>query len=262
MTHGFEYTEHPHCPTPGFGHDDGIHIECEYDSDLKKHVFRFDIHITPFLDRDRCKTSLDRQRNEMKSRSENSTWAKVQGNYDEWQRLEWKFKLSADFKPSAQFCHIHQLKAHDGKFNASPLITITPRSNADGSNQRMQIIHRAENGGKTQGILVDDIPLSLFLDEWIEVQAEMHYSHEGYYRCKMIRVRDGKILVDYSNDNIDLWRSGSTFIRSKFGLYRSLGGDVPLGKLPKNGIKNESIWLADFKVFEKNTNPSPTIPHN
>lgn len=259
---GFEYTENPHCSTPGFGHSDGIHGVCEFDQTLDQYVFRFDSHVTPFLDRDRCKESLDRQRNEMKSRSENKKWAEVQGNYDEWQILEWKFRITDDFKPSTSFCHIHQLKAHDGRFNGSPLITITPRCNQDGSNQRMQLIHTAENGGRSQGVLVDNIPLSDFQGEWVQVKEEMHYTHHGYYRCTITRIGDGKVLIEYVNDDIDLWRSGATFIRSKFGIYRSFGGKVEIGDFPKNGIKNESIWLTDFKVYEKHTNPSPQIPRD
>ena len=40
------------------------------------YVFRFDIHIDPVIDGDRCSSStVDRQRNEMKSITNNSTWA-------------------------------------------------------------------------------------------------------------------------------------------------------------------------------------------
>jgi len=70
-----------------------------------------------------------------------TTWAKVQGNYDEWQILEWKFKIPAGFQPTQNFCHIHQLKGQDGPNIGSPVITITPRANSDGSNKRVQIIH-------------------------------------------------------------------------------------------------------------------------
>ena len=72
-----------------------------------KYVFRFDIHIDPVIDGDRCSsTTVDRQRNEMKSITNNSTWAKVQGNWDEWQILEWKFKLPARIPTDAEL-HAH-----------------------------------------------------------------------------------------------------------------------------------------------------------
>src|SRR5690606_11887349 len=101
-------------------------------------VFKFNIHTDEVIDGDRCNlTTVDRQRNEMKSATNNSTWAKVQGNWDEWQRIDWKFKIPVGFQPTSSFGHLHQLKAQDGPNNGSPIITITARANSDGSNKRM-----------------------------------------------------------------------------------------------------------------------------
>ncbi len=58
----------------------------------------------------------------------------------------------------------------------------------------------------------------------MQVREEMHYTYEGYYSIKITRIRDGKVLIDFRDDNIDMWRIGSSYIRSKFGLYRSLAG--------------------------------------
>ena len=100
---GFDYTEHPNCTGGYGGHIDGVHGDADLDSVSNKYVFRFDIHIDPVIDGDRCSsTTVDRQRNEMKSITNNSTWAKVQGNWDEWQILEWKFKLPARFSADAE----------------------------------------------------------------------------------------------------------------------------------------------------------------
>jgi hypothetical protein len=85
---GFDYTEHPNCTGGYGGHIEGVHGAVETDPLLNRPVFRFDIHIDPVIDGDRCSSStVDRQRNEMKSITNNSTWAKVQGNWDEWQIL-------------------------------------------------------------------------------------------------------------------------------------------------------------------------------
>ncbi len=261
---GFDYTEHPNC-TGGYGGDiDGVHGAVDPDPDLNSYVFRFDIHITPVIDGDRCSSStVDRQRNEMKSITNNSTWAKVQGNWDEWQILEWKFKLPAGFQPTSNFTHIHQIKAQDGPNNGSPVITLTPRANSSGSNKRMQIIHSVDGASTGKGTIVDNVPLSEFEDEWVQVREEVHYTHDGYYSCKITRLRDGKVLIDFKDENIDLWRIGSSYIRSKFGIYRSLGGgrldQVPVGQSPL--LKNESLWITDFRVYEKNPNPNPSLPH-
>ena len=261
---GFEYSEHPNCTGGYGGHIDGTHGDVELDDFLNRHVFRFDIHIDPVIDGDRCSSgTVDRQRNEMKSRTNNSTWAKMQGNWDEWQVIEWKFKLPEGFQPTGSFCHIHQLKAQDGPFNGSPVITITPRANSNGTNKRIQIIHSVDGADTGKGTIVDNIPLSDFEGEWVQVREEIHYTHHGYYACKITRVSDGKRLLDFSDVNIDMWRSGSSYIRNKFGLYRSLSGGrlnrEPVGQNPL--LKNESLWISDLQIYEKNVNPDPETPH-
>jgi hypothetical protein len=261
---GFDYTEHPHC-AGGYGaHDSGTHGDVDLDRMFQRYVFRFFIHIDPVIDGDRCSDStVDRQRNEMKSITNNTEWAKVQGNWDEWQILEWKFKLPAGLQPTANFFHIHQLKAQDGPNNSAPTITITPRANSSGANKRMQIIHSVDGVPTGKGTIVDNVPLSDFEDEWVQVREEMHYHHHGYYAIHIRRIRDGRTLIDFRDDNIDMWRIGSSYIRSKFGLYRSLAGGqldrTPVGQSPL--LKNEWLWLADFRVYEMNPNPTPTLPH-
>jgi hypothetical protein len=261
---GFDYTEHPNCTGGYGGHIDGVHGDVEPDALLNRPVFRFDIHIDPVIDGDRCSSgTVDRQRNEMKSITNNSTWAKVQGNWDEWQILEWKFRLPAGLQPTANFFHIHQLKAQDGPNNGAPTITITPRASSSGSNKRIQVIHSVDGRNTDKGTIVDNVPLSEFEGEWVQVREEMHYTYEGHYSLKVTRLRDGKVLIDFTDPNIDMWRIGSSYIRSKFGLYRSLAGgrldQTPVGQSPL--LKNEALWITDFRVYEKNPNPTPGVPH-
>jgi hypothetical protein len=262
--YGFDYSEHPNCTGGYGGHISGVHGAADLDAYLDQYVFRFDIHIDPVIDGDRCSSStLDRQRNEMKSITNNSTWAKVQGNWDEWQILEWKFKLPAGFQPTSNFGHIHQIKAQDGPNNGSPVITITARASSSGSNKRIQIIHSVDGASTGKGTIVDNVPLSDFEGAWVQVREEVHYAHDGYYSCKITRMSDGKALIDFKDDDIDMWRIGSSYIRSKFGIYRSLAGGnlsrVPVGQSPL--LKNESLRVADFRVYEKNSNPTPGLPH-
>jgi hypothetical protein len=262
---GFDYSEHPNCTGGYGGHISGVHGEAVPDADLNRYVFRFDIHIDPVIDGDRCSSStVDRQRNEMKSITNNSTWATVQGNWDEWQILEWKFKLPVGFQPTSSFGHIHQLKAQDGPNNGSPVITITARSSSSGASKRIQIIHSVDGASTGKGTIVDNLPLSDFEGEWVQVREEVHYTHDGYYSARITRIRDGKVLLDFKDDNIDMWRIGSSYIRSKFGIYRSLAGGrldrIPVGQSPL--LKNESLWVTDFRVYEKNPNPSPGTPRD
>jgi hypothetical protein len=62
-----------------------------------------------------------------------------------------------------------------------------------------------------------------FEDEWIQVETEMHYTHNGSFSITLSRLSDGKRLVQRSFDDIDLWRKGAISIRNKFGIYRSFG---------------------------------------
>lgn len=250
---GWDYSEHPNSSTKD--HNTGVHCENVWDNTLKQYVFKFTCHAEADLDGDRGSLS-DRQRNEMKTQT-SSTWYKLNGNYDEWQVLEWKFMVPKGFRPSTSFCHIHQLKAQEGN-NGAPLITITPRGNNNGTNRRMQVIHTGDKSSTNKGTIVDNVPLEEFEDEWVKVQEEVHYSYNGYYRIKITRIRDNKVLINCTMNEIDMWRTGATNIRNKFGIYRSFGKTLSgPDDRPSNGIKDESLFLGDFSIYEKNTNPKP-----
>lgn len=256
---GWDYSEHPN-KAGDADHVDGIHCEVLKDEALNQFVFKFMNHAGPNVtDGDRGKYE-DRQRNEMKSRT-GEGFHMMNGNWDEWQRLEWKFKIPAGFRPSTSFTHIHQLKAQEGN-NGSPLITITPRADSDGSNRRVQVIHTGDTKATTLNRIIDNLPLKDFENEWIQVTTVMHYTHNGYFYIKMERISDGKVLVEQAFSDIDMWRKGAIDIRNKFGIYRSFGRDMTGPEdYPDNGIKDESLFLADFKVYETNTNSSP-IEHD
>lgn len=256
---GWDYSEHPNISKND--HYQGVHCEVILDKTLQQYVFKFINHANAgALDSDRGRLLSDRQRNEMKSQT-NAEWHKLNGNWNEWQRLEWKFLIPKRFQPSTSFCHLHQLKAQEGN-NGAPLITISTRSDAKGGDKRVQIIHTGDNRESSKGILIDNLPLGDFEDEWIQVETEMHYTHHGTFRIKLTRIGDGKVIADQSFSDIDLWRKGATNIRNKFGIYRSLGRKMKSATdRPDNGIKDESLLLTDFKVYEAHTSPNPQ-PHD
>jgi len=64
----------------------------------------------------------------------------------------------------------------------------------------------------------------------------------------------GKALLDLKEEGVGLCRQQATVIRSKYGIYRSLGGSLTS---PNRLLKNESIFMGDFMIYEKNTVPSP-----
>ena len=232
-----DYTEHPNCTGGYGGHIDGVHGDVEADATLKRHVFRFDIHIDPVIDGDCCSAStVDRQRNEMKSITNNSTWAKVQGNWDEWQILEWKFKLPIGLQPTGNFFHIHQLKAQDGPNNGAPTITITPEPAVRARTKGFRSFTPSMAGLPTRARSSTTCRSPNSRANGSRSVRRCITRFEGHYSVKITRIRDGKVLIDFTDPNIDMWRIGSSYIRSKFGLYRSLAGgrldQDPVGQSP------------------------------
>lgn len=222
--------------TPDCGHQDfGPHITQEYDTELNKPVFVFYMHATH--DNDRCITS-DRQRVEIKTY--NSSPAHTKGFQGDTVTYRWKFKLAADFKPSTYFTHIHEIKAGDGD-TSKPIITVTLR---DKGNERLQIIHNASNG--TENILaeIDLVPLK---GVWVEAYEKITYDNHGSYSI-ILTTANGKSF-SYKNTYLDMWRSGTTFVRPKWGIYRSL--------LNKSSLRDEAIRFNDFCLAKGNTECSP-----
>ena len=210
------------------------HITEEWDAALKKYVFAFSIHRD--LDDDRC-INFDRQRCEIKTDASSPDTMKAA--YGETHTYRWKFKLDAGFQPSPNFCHIHQIKAGDGADADNPLMTITPRY---GNPSKLQVIFVApasKGGGTTY---LKEVDLSPFKGVWIEAQERAKFTEDGTYELTLKRVSDDSVLLSYNNSSIAMWRDGSTFIRPKYGIYRSLNSPTYL--------RDESVWFADFSLAE------------
>lgn len=233
---GYNVIETPDCAHPEFGR----HIDEVMDEDLGIYVFQFHIHVTP--DNDRCK-NFDRQRNEIKTYDKSPSNLKaVEGETVEY---IWKFKLDSAFQPSTSFTHIHQLKAVGGSEDSMPLITLTPRK---GSTNSLQIRY-AKNTSQTT---IRQVALAPFLGEWLEVKEKVLFGEEGTYEIQIKRVSDGEILLDFSRTSIRMWKTGASFIRPKWGIYRSL--NVP------TDLRDEIVLFANFSIEEKElTSVDPDI---
>ena len=57
------------------------------------------------------------------------------------------------------------------------------------------------------------------------------------------RVRDGAELLKYSNTDIDMWRAGTTFVRPKWGIYRSLKH--------ADALRDEAVRFNDFCLAKR-----------
>src|SRR5215470_17411905 len=188
---GGDPIESPDCSHPDFG----PHITQAWDDDLGMYSFVFYIHVTP--DNDRC-TAFDRQRNEIKTYGPSPNYLK--GFYGDTVTFRWRFKLDADFQPSPNFTHIHQIKAGDGPDAGPPTITLTPRT---GAPETLQLIHI--NSALVTSV-VASTDLSLFKGIWVEAYERLTYGFNGSYSIELKDQITGTLLFSYNDSDIDLWR--------------------------------------------------------
>ena len=223
---GADPIETPDCGHPEFGN----HIDELFDDDLNANVFRFFLHTTP--DNDRC-TNFDRQRNEIKTYDQSPD--NLLGTENETVVYQWKFKLQEGFQSSPNFTHIHQLKSVGGSLESIPMYTLTTRK---GSPDRLELRY-AETDDQ---VTVAQTALAPFLGSWVEVKETITYGSLGNYELEIKKVDDGTVLFAAANDSIVNWRPGASFVRPKWGIYRSL--------LNNQDLRDEAVLFADFNIME------------
>ncbi|MBU2886723.1 hypothetical protein KO507_13195 [Gilvimarinus agarilyticus] len=220
--------------------DFGRRITEVVDETLEGYVFAF--HLLRDTDGDRCISSInDRQRIEIKTYS--ASPADRVATEGEIHTYRWKFKLDEGFQASPSFTHIFQIKAVDGD-DSMPIVTFTPRS---GSPDKLQVLHAPTSAAGASEVA--SVELEDFTGEWIEAFVRTKSSNIGSLEVSLRRLRDKATLLDWSSNDIDMWREGADLNRPKWGLYRSLNHiDV---------LRDETILFNDFCIAEAaNTCPS------
>ncbi len=249
---GYNAVENPECVHPEFGR----HVAEVWDSVLNKYVFEFYMHVTP--DNDRC-INYDRQRVEIKTYDQSPD--SLLGVVGEFITYKWKFRLPVGFQPSSSFTHIHQIKAVGGD-DGNPIFTLTPRK---GSPNKLELIHN----NITKAAIVG---LSLFEGMWVECTEVIYVDPiNGTYSMTIKNFNDGTILLSYSNNKIMTIRPDNTFIRPKWGIYRSLNNPSDLRDEAVRfdgfsieegtpvGIQSEILNLENFSLEQNYPNPfNPT----
>jgi len=228
--------EAPDAIHPSFGR----HITEVYDDDLKKYVFEFNLHVTNTPpDNEPVKGKTDRQRVEIKSFEPSPD--NLKGTTGETVQYKWRFKIPVGFQPTKDFTHIHQIKAVDGDAG-NPLFTLTLRKITNGSNQ-LELIYVKDKASKM--IKYQTVNMSLFEGTWVEATETIKVGLKGTYAITIKKVSDGKTLMNYSNSNIQTIRADNSFIRPKWGMYRSLK-DIA-------NMKDETMRFSDFSIQELTT---------
>tara|TARA_R110002126_G_scaffold142037_1_gene287500 strand:+ start:18737 stop:19828 length:1092 start_codon:yes stop_codon:yes gene_type:complete len=218
---------------PDCNHADfGRHITEVFDNELNKNVFQFHIHVSP--DNDRCKVGVDdRQRNEIKTYGDSPE--NLIARNGETVQYKWKFKLSSDFKPTASFTHIHQIKSVDGPYASIPMISFTLRKN---SPDRLELRYTSTTNQTT----IKTADLDLFRGNWVAVTETIKFTNSGSYAVEIKNITTGETILDYSDANKDMWQDGASFSRPKWGIYRSLNN--------QQDLKDEIVKFADFSIEE------------
>ncbi|MFT3753741.1 MAG: hypothetical protein QM800_12985 [Paludibacter sp.] len=227
--------ENAECAHPEFGR----HITEVWDSSLNQYVFKFHIHVK--LDNDRC-INFDRQRVEIKTYEPSPE--NLKGVSGETVVYKWRFKLPSGFQPSANFSHIHQVKAVGGD-DDDPIFTLTVRK---ASPNRIELIHN-----NTTKVTTAD--LSLFEGNWVEATERIKIdSIHGAYSMTIKKISSGATILSYSNNNLMTIRYNNTFIRPKWGIYRSLGDSA--------NLRDESLYFAAFSIYEEPATATDNVPAN
>lgn len=224
---GYDVTETPDCIHTTFGR----HIDEVFDTDLNTHVFRFSIHVTP--DNDRCTSSTDRQRNEIKAYDKSPNGLK--GVEGEIVIYKWKFKLPAGFQSSSSFTHIHQLKSVGGLYEDTPMYTLTTRK---GSPDQLELRYAQTSSQST----LKKTDLTPFKGTWVDVTETITYGSNGTYSIIIKKASDNTVLFNYTNNAVVNWQTGADFVRPKWGIYRSLNSPADL--------RDEDVLFANFSIEE------------
>ena len=217
----------------------GRHIAEVWDSTLNKYVFEFYIHAQ--IDNDVSTLEPDRQRVEIKTYAPSPDSMKgVQGDL---MTFKWMFRLPIGFQPSPNFTHIHQIKAVNGD-ESEPLFTITP-VNLSG-NTKLQIRYTADSSTSFKTLTSGD--LSTFLGQWMQVTevVRVDTATNGTYSINITKVGDTVSLLRCSSIDIKTMRASNSFIRPKWGIYRSV--------LKRSYLRDDSLRLAHISI-QKNILP-------
>jgi hypothetical protein len=221
-----------------------VHITEVWNNELNKFVFGFALHVTP--DNDRC-INFDRQRTEIKT--SDASPDSMKAFYGETFFERWKFKLDSLFQPSPNFCHIHQLKAGDGPDADNPLITLSAVV-SNGVN-KLQIRFMAPITGTTT--YLSQVDLTPYLGIWVEAFEKVTFSHTAsFYSLTLKKVSNDSTMLTYTNNSLDLWRDTSTFMRPKWGFYRSLNSI--------SYLRDEIVGFTDFSLIKRTSVTLPIAP--
>jgi hypothetical protein len=218
------------------------HIAEVFDTDLFRNVFEFYSHA--LLDNEPVDPTLtDRQRVEIKTYAASPD--NLKGTVGENIIYKWSFKLPVGFQPSSNFTHIHQIKAVDGD-DGNPLFTLTPRL---GNPNKLELIYVENSTSGTNKVCI--VELLPFLGNWVDAEERIKVGSNGIYSIILKKHSDGTVLMSYTNTNIATIRPDNTFIRPKWGIYRSI---LDIGNLRDEAVRFSGFSIQEVATLNTNSN--------
>jgi hypothetical protein len=233
---GYDAVEDAECTTAPAAHAAfGRHVAEVFDAALNQNVFEFYIHRDN--DNDRCTVGVtDRQRVEIKTYDQSPD--NLKGIVGETVTYKWKFKIPTGFQPSSNFTHIHQVKAVGGD-DGNPLFTITLRK---GTPNKLEVNYYDATLPNNVLTKLVNVNMSSFENVWVEATEIIKIGANGTYSMVIKRVSDNVVLVNYSDATIVSIRPDNTFLRPKWGIYRSL--------LSVADLRDDAIRFNSFSIQE------------
>ena len=188
------------------------HLREDRDTVVGNH-FVFLLHRDSDRDRDTYPGTSDRQRNEIKTYEGSAENLKAREG--ETFLLTWKFKINPAMPVSRNFTHLFQLKGVGGD-EQQPLVTFTGEKKND-----VDVFEvRFSPGSGAADQFLATLPWVTVRGQWIAATVQATFGQTGALSVRLVG-EDGLAILNFSQTGIDLWRGGS-FIRPKWGIYRSL----------------------------------------
>lgn len=153
----------------------------------------------------------------------------------------WQFRIAPEMKFSSSFTHIHQIKAHGGKFSDPPLITFTPLANG-----KMEVRYVGDNQkDAAQSITLGNVPLAAVQGQWIEAKEEITFSNSQGHYALTLRNQKNEVVLTIEKRGLALWRTGANHMRPKWGIYRKHNAAL-------NQHKPDTVYFANIAITRGN----------
>lgn len=195
-------------------HRDFEHIKLVKDSELGS-AFAFFIHRDEDGDRDKkWPKGKERQRNEIKGYQSSPETLKAKKS--ETHYIKWYLKIEKTFKITKAFCHFFQLKAVGSHNVKDPILTLS--GVIERGKPQLQL--QWWSGDQSGRIFLAD--WEDCKDKWLICESLCHYAKDGFFKFS-IRSVDGDLNIK-KVQKLETWRKGFSFVRPKWGIYRSIAG--------------------------------------